>query len=147
MDISVLITIAAILLPFVANAKIAKDKGRNVKSWLLATVFLSWLATVVLVFLPPKDTAPPDNQEETTPDLAGINLNLFITYQDSGGSVSERQIKAHKTDGSRYLYAHCLLKNGPRTFRIDRIQSCTDVDSGEVIKNIPLYFKNKYTDA
>ena len=85
--------------------------------------------------------------DDAAPAVLPVRANIFITYKSSEGAISKRQIKVTSSDGSKYIYAHCLLRNEARTFRIDRIQNCTDVDTGEVINNIPLYFRSKYHEA
>ena len=72
---------------------------------------------------------------------------LFFTYKSSKGIISERQVKVSSSDGSEYIYAQCFLRNEARTFRIDRIQNCTNLDTDEVVDNIPLFFREKYDHA
>ena len=81
------------------------------------------------------------------PSVLPIRANIFITYKSSKGVISERQVKVSSSDGSEYIYAQCFLRNEARTFRIDRIQNCTNLDTDEVVDNIPLFFREKYDHA
>ena len=53
---------------------------------------------------------------------------LYIRYVDAGGQESERLVQPLSlvtADGQLLLRAHCLLRDAPRTFRMDRV---LDVD-------------------
>lgn len=73
-----------------------------------------------------------------------LNVNVTISYEDREGTISERKISAVSYDGYRYLNAFCHLRNGPRTFKIDKIKSCTDTITGEIIEDVQAYFNEKY---
>lgn len=73
-----------------------------------------------------------------------LKVNVTISYEDREGTISERKISAVSYDGYRYLNAFCHLRNGPRTFKIDKIKSCTDAITGEVIKDVQAYFDENY---
>jgi len=118
---------------------------------------MGWFSIIVLIvvcfairFFISKARAESKKQRSpithSDPDIIPISANVSIDYEDSAGATSQRQITVSSSDGSRYLYAFCLLKKQPRTFRIDRIKSCVDTDTGEVVRDIPVYFKNKYND-
>lgn len=59
----------------------------------------------------------------------------FMSYKDASGNASDRHIVLNKVDDdgveTYYLKARCLLRNGQRTFRVDRIDSLCDAETGE----------------
>lgn len=73
-----------------------------------------------------------------------LKVDVTISYEDREGTISERKISAVSYDGYKYLNAFCHLRNGPRTFKIDKIQSCTDAITGEVVQDVQAYFKAIY---
>lgn len=73
--------------------------------------------------------APPEGIEPPAP------LAVFIEYRDSKGSVSQRRIKCKSFDAGRgTLDAYCFERRAARRFRIDRIATVIDVESGEVLE-------------
>ena len=42
---------------------------------------------------------------------------------------------------------HCGLRDATRTFRYDRIQSCVDIDTGEIVSDIRGYLTEKYESS
>ena len=76
-----------------------------------------------------------------------ITANLQIDYQDGAGSRTTRNIRVMKYgpwDGGAILWAYCNLRQANRTFRTDRIISCTDLDTGEIIENLEVWLDTKY---
>lgn len=76
-----------------------------------------------------------------------LQANLRIEYRDGAGSVTTRQIRLMKYgpwEGGAILWAYCHLRNANRTFRTDRIVSCVDLDTGEVIENLETWLDAKY---
>jgi len=79
-----------------------------------------------------------------------IDANLCIEYRDGAGSFTKRNIRLMKYgawDGGAILWAYCHLRNANRTFRTDRIISCVDLDTGEVIDNLETWLDSKYQDS
>lgn len=69
-----------------------------------------------------------------------------IRYRDADGSESERDIDvegAQKDGRHTMFFAFCRLRNDHRSFRSDRILSCIDLDTGEVIDNPARHIKGK----
>ncbi len=65
-------------------------------------------------------------------------MQLGLTYIDTEGKCSERvvnPIRVTKKDDRLYLTAFCNSANGMRTFRIDRIKTLFDAESGELFNN------------
>ena len=73
-----------------------------------------------------------------------LKVDVTIIYEDREGTITERRISAVSYDGYKYLNAFCHLRNGPRTFKIDQIKSCTDATTGEVIEDVQAYFNELY---
>ncbi len=76
-----------------------------------------------------------------------ISANLRIDYQDGAGAKTTRDIRLMKYgpwEGGAILWAYCHLRQANRTFRTDRIASCTDLDTGEIIDNFEKWLDEKY---
>jgi hypothetical protein len=79
-----------------------------------------------------------------------VKANLRIEYRDGSGSVTKRDIQVMKYgpwDGGAILWAYCQLRQANRTFRTDRIISCTDLDTGEVIEELEAWLDAKYQES
>jgi predicted DNA-binding transcriptional regulator YafY len=74
-----------------------------------------------------------------------VKANLRITYEDRNGERTTRAIRAMRyTDTSPgRIYAYCKLRKGNRTFITDRVKEAVDLDTGEIIRRIPTYFRAK----
>lgn len=80
---------------------------------------------------PLPDEAYPDDLLPATEDdelnfeyeafAAKDHWRVWIRYEDASGNESERKIDIHAAQEDNYIFAWCCLKNGPRTFRRDRI--------------------------
>ncbi len=76
-----------------------------------------------------------------------IQATLALIYRDAYGSPSERYVDVRECDTTNragYLIGYCHLRRDIRTFRIDRIQRATDVDTGEIIADLNAYAAMKY---
>ena len=73
-----------------------------------------------------------------------VNATLKICYQDHRGAKSDRVIRIREYDGTSYLIGFCELRGDRRTFRVERIKSCIDTETGEAIDNVPQYLLEKY---
>jgi hypothetical protein len=73
---------------------------------------------------------------------------LRIKYIDADGNYTERTIEVRQFgvagNGHLIMMTHCHLRRATRTFRVDRVQHCIDVDTGEVITDIHGYLSGKY---
>lgn len=69
-------------------------------------------------------------------DNLKLGNEYFMSYADASGKASDRNIILNMVDVNQqdqhYIKAHCLLRNSQRTFRVDRIVSLCDVDTGEM---------------
>ncbi|TNF58893.1 MAG: WYL domain-containing protein [Burkholderiales bacterium] len=72
---------------------------------------------------------------------------LRIKYTDGADRKTERTIDVRQFGAmgpSTLLIGHCHMRNATRTFRTDRIESCVDVETGEVISDVRAYLQQKY---
>lgn len=79
-----------------------------------------------------------------------VKANLFITFRDVEGKVTERPITVQAVGshlGEPTLVAFCRLRNSNRTFRISRIENCVDEESGEIIDDLYDYLHERYSSS
>jgi hypothetical protein len=79
-----------------------------------------------------------------------ISGNLSIEYRDGAGSVTKRDIRLMSYgpwEGGAILWAYCHLRQANRTFRTDRLISCIDLDTGEIIENLDVWLDDKYQSS
>ena len=75
------------------------------------------------------------------------HANLRIEYKDGKGARTERNITVMKYgawEGGAILWAFCQLRDANRTFRTDRVLSCVDLDTGEVIGDLAAWLDKRY---
>jgi hypothetical protein len=90
---------------------------------------------------------PPQQQYWGEVDYVRVPANLHLTYRDAGGDTTERTIAINGYDGSCYLRGFCNLRGEQRTFRIDRILYAVDIDTGEVVSDVPAHLRYKYENS
>lgn len=102
---------------------------------------------------PPEREAPDpdhDNWEGSfwdVPSPRTLEANLRLDYRDGAGSRTTRDIRLMKYgpwDGGAILWAWCHLRQANRTFRTDRILSCTDLDTGEIVGDLEAWLDARY---
>lgn len=79
-----------------------------------------------------------------------IRAQLEIQYRDAEGSETRRKVDVRECDiesKSGYLIGICKMRNAYRTFRMDRVRHATDLETGEVIDNLPEWAKRKYQES
>lgn len=64
---------------------------------------------------------------------------LLIRYTDGEGNTSERRISDIEPEEPGYIGAFCHERQEGRTFKISRIASAVDAETGEVIKDLYSY--------
>lgn len=69
---------------------------------------------------------------------------LTIVYEDSGGDISQRGVSVTEFN-SEYITGLCQLRQRERTFSIERIVSCVDVDTGEVANDVLAHLSARYS--
>lgn len=75
---------------------------------------------------------------------------LRIEYQDGAGKKTERVVEVRQfgTDiNGNILIGHCRMRNATRTFRTDRIKTCVDEETGEVVGDVFAYLREKYDSS
>lgn len=79
-----------------------------------------------------------------------VQASLRIRYTDGNDRKTERSV-AVRSFGSMGPYhlimGHCSLRDATRTFRSDRIGSCVDEETGEVIKDVAAYLLAKFEQS
>lgn len=88
-----------------------------------------------------------DNWKEK---LIPVNATLHLNYQNSEGEITERTVDVQKFgyyNDFAYLTGFCRLRQDPRTFRIDRILQCVDMETGEIIENIYTFLQDKQNEG
>lgn len=86
--------------------------------------------------------------EVTQPLPAKARLRL--KYTDGAGRKSERTVDVRQfgaMGSNALLIGHCHMRNATRTFRSDRIGSCIDEETGEVLSDVPAYLQQKYDQS
>lgn len=90
---------------------------------------------------PNEDDVFNNEGDRVTSDIDGLTIGIL--YRDTRGQVSERVIRCREVlQSGRYHYinADCLLRNAPRTFRLDRIEEVIDYSTGEVLADVGRFF-------
>lgn len=95
-----------------------------------------------------KDKAAANNYDPSDPSDSRIRISAYleIDYTDAEGSSTRRQVAGQFYDPhGGYLIGRCSLRADVRTFRLDRIQSATDLETGEVLntKRLRSYLRSK----
>lgn len=75
---------------------------------------------------------------------------LRIKYTDGAGRKTERTVDVRQFGAmgpSTLLIGHCHMRDATRTFRTDRIESCVDEETGEVISDVRAYLQQKYDES
>lgn len=76
-----------------------------------------------------------------------VNATLRIGYVDGAGRRTDRTIEVRQFgqfgDGV-LIIAKCLMRDATRTFRADRIKSCVDVETGEIINDVAAFLQARY---
>lgn len=83
-------------------------------------------------------------------DTFEVAASLHLKYQDGAGQITERSVRVRSIGdymGSPTLVGHCLLRDQPRTFRLDRILECFNEDTGEVVADVYEHLQAIYEDS
>ena len=83
-------------------------------------------------------------------DPRQVSAHLEIRYRDANGNKTSRKIHVRQFDPSLsggMMLAHCYLREASRSFRIDRVKSCVDTETGEVIKDVGAHLERLYSTA
>lgn len=80
-------------------------------------------------------------------DPRTVHAKLRFGYTDGAGKQTERRVAVSRFGGlgpDTLVIGRCHTRNATRTFRADRIESCIDEETGEVIEDVRLYLQEKY---
>jgi hypothetical protein len=83
-------------------------------------------------------------------DQFDFSYKLRIGYIDGDGKSTKRDITVNSVEmynGDGSLGAYCHLRKGQRTFKMDRITECVDLETGEFIDDVYKYLKSKYEQS
>lgn len=86
--------------------------------------------------------------EVTQPLPAKARLRL--KYTDGAGRKTERTVDVRQFGAmgpTTLLIGHCNMRSSTRTFRSDRIESCIDEETGEVVADVRTYLQTKYDQS
>ena len=99
----------------------------------------------------------PDNEQNDNidyiPDENTININglVFIEYTDAQGYKSKRRITIKSTkpynNNDFLISAYCHEREANRTFKMSNIDVLVDLETGEVINDIPAFFYDRYNNS
>jgi hypothetical protein len=97
------------------------------------------------------ETHATDAPRRKRPKDRGFDVaaHLRITYQDRNDERTTRDIvaKQYLDHSPGEIYAYCKLRRAHRTFVTSRIEQAIDLDTGEVVKRLPTYFREHRTNA
>ena len=74
---------------------------------------------------------------------AGTITTLNIGYRDANGAMTQRGVSVTEFDPYQ-MFGLCHLRDQYRTFVYERVTSCVDVNTGEVIANINQHLWDTY---
>jgi hypothetical protein len=101
----------------------------------------------------PRESTDKDEWEgsfwEVTQPLP-TKAKLRLKYTDGAGRKTERTVDVRQFGalGSyTLLIGHCNMRDATRTFRSDRIESCIDEETGEVVSDACAYLQTKYDQS
>jgi tellurite resistance protein len=75
---------------------------------------------------------------------------LRLKYTDGAGRKTERTVDVRQFGSmgpNTLLIGHCNMRDATRTFRSDRIESCIDEETGEVVSDVRAYLQSKYEQS
>lgn len=79
-----------------------------------------------------------------------VTASLRLDYRDVAGNATERIVDVKECDTSNscgYLIGFCQLRRSIRTFRIDRIIHAADMETGEIIIDVPAFAAQRYANS
>lgn len=75
---------------------------------------------------------------------------LRLKYTDGAGRKTERTVDVRQFGAigpNTLLIGHCNMRDATRTFRTDRVDSCIDEETGEVVSDVRAYLQTKYEQS
>lgn len=107
------------------------------------------------VFSPPITASPTEQTHQDawegnfweSTEVFTVKAVLDINYTDRNGNNTQRIIEVRRVgtkENDALIDAFCRLRNQSRTFYISRINSCTDVETGEAISDVLSILREHY---
>ena len=101
----------------------------------------------------PRESIDKDEWEGSFWEVAQplpAKAKLRLKYTDGAGRKTERTVDVRQFGAvgpNTLLIGHCNMRDATRTFRSDRIESCIDEDTGEVVTDVRAYLQTKYDQS
>jgi len=79
-----------------------------------------------------------------------LTAHVEFEYIDGNKSVTTRAVRIREFDNELnggIIMGHCKLRNSTRTFRLDRITKCVDLETGELITDVKKYLNERYENS
>jgi len=76
-----------------------------------------------------------------------VKAKLRLSYTDGADRKTERTVDVRQFGAfgeNILLIGYCNMRDATRTFRSDRISSCIDEDTGELVSDVRFYLQSKY---
>lgn len=102
---------------------------------------------------PPRESIDKDEWEGSFWEVAQplpAKAKLRLKYTDGAGRKTERSVDVRQFGAigpNTLLIGHCKMRDATRTFRTDRIESCIDEETGEVVTDVRAYLQTKYDQS
>lgn len=101
----------------------------------------------------PRESIDKDEWEGSFWEVAQplpAKAKLRLNYTDGAGRKTERTVDVRQFGAvgpNTLLIGHCNMRDATRTFRSDRIQSCIDEDTGEIVTDVCTYLQTRYDQS
>lgn len=101
----------------------------------------------------PRESIDKDEWEGSFWEVAQplpAKAKLRLNYTDGAGRKTERTVDVRQFGAigpNALLIGHCHMRDATRTFRSDRIESCIDEETGEVVSDVCLHLQTKYDQS
>jgi hypothetical protein len=101
----------------------------------------------------PRENVDKDEWEGSFWEVAQplpAKANLKLKYTDGAGRKTERTVDVRQFGAigpNTLLIGHCNLRDATRTFRTDRIDSCIDEETGEVVGDVRAHLQRRYEQS
>ena len=101
----------------------------------------------------PRESVDKDEWEGSFWEVAQplpAKAKLRLKYTDGAGRKTERTVDVRHfgvIGPNTLLIGHCNMRDATRTFRSDRIESCIDEETGEVVSDVRKYLQTKYEQS
>lgn len=96
------------------------------------------------------DNTIDDAGEFYEAEFSPFNARLEFTYTNQKGITVARQVDVKEiafTQSGGWITGYCHLRKEQRTFRMDRIKECFDLESGEIINDLKDSLERRYLES